>query len=175
MGPFRFCRCSEKSQKPKTPRRPSLWRNSCLGHAPGKRDTLAATASSIRRLWAFPGLRVSNAPQHCSFAFLRNVQIAVGCSRTTWTEINICTSSQQDSLVCCCYKQALRPVRPHALACHIHASLLSTGAFSQHPSVPRSAGNFAWKFTRSQSFSHCFWLCVWCTSKFRGREPCVWA
>lgn len=106
--------------------------------------------------------------------FWRSVQ-PVECSRTTpagtRTWINICMRSQQDLLICFCDTLALgsASARARTHVCHIHLLFLSTGIFSSRLSVPRSAGNFAWKFTRSQSFSHCFWSCVWCTSTFRQR------
>lgn len=60
--------------------------------------------------------------------------------------------------------------RARTHACHYWLALFFPQPSFPRTSVPRSAGNFAWKFTRSQSFSHCFWSCVWRTSEF-GQRP----
>lgn len=153
-GPFRFVTCSYKVLATNEWSRAPAALEKQLFDTGG---TITTRASSVPLDLAGKEEAGTRGKGVNDAGLLRKVRLAGERSRAApagpRTGINICPRSRQDPLICFCGARS-------AHACHIHLRFLSTGIFSWHLSVPRSAGNFAWKFTRSQSFSHCFWSCV---------------
>lgn len=65
-------------------------------------------------------------------------------------------------------------IHQHWVRTHARTLAIFTCSFSPQVSFPRTTQSHAQLETlpgnlQSQSFSHCFWSCVWCASKFRQR------